>query len=1196
MLNGTGTVFDATNAVNFSSTGTVYVNAATVSGTKTIVNGFNETQADDGYSVATSGTNGIILNTADVITLTGGFYSVDLTGFAGTLSNTARTIYGNWLTPASGGTYTAGAVATTFGSTNASARTITSNGRTLDFPITFNGSSGKWTLQDTLTIGATRALTWTNGTLDVNNQNISGAASITINGGTFQLNNTGGTTFSTALAVTQSTGTFYLGTNLTVTNASGYTLTAGSLYLWPSGGSTPYKLTTTVFSSSGTGVRYIDNTYGSSIDCTGTGTVWNTGTSTNLTTSDNGNIGNVVVNVTSAGSTAITVASGTLSSADAISFNFTGGTYALTFLGTTGYTAGNVDFTGYGGTLGAIAGNVGGNSATIYGALTLSSAMTLTASASTLIFGSGVTGGSFNITTAGKTLDFPINFNAVNNTLTLQDNFAVGATRAMTWAGGTLDLNNKTFSGFVSLTVLATTNTFVLNNTGGTVYSTTVAITHTSGGLSLGTNLTTTNASGYTFTAGTLTFNNYTLTTTIFASNNTNVRVINFGTSGNITCNGSGASLFNMATSSANFTRTGNPIVNIDNNTATASTVACAYIESNALSFNFISGTYTLTFLGTAGYTAGAVNFTGFSGTWAATSTGALYGNLTLSATMTLTTSASIMTLSGTSGTKTITSNGKSIPFPITVNSIGATWKLLDAFTLATVTTALTHAGGTFDLNGLTATVGTYTVGANSNNKNLTFNGGTLLVTGSGTTAFNNTSTGNYTTTAGTGTGYIRLNSSTAKTFVGGGSTYNCTVSHDGSGTLTFSGSSSFSSIATGITPAAFIFTAGTTQTVASWGVNGTSGNLITIDSSVSGTLANISKTDGGYMDYVSVKDIAFQPCSTDGSGALPMLWFAGANSTNRGNNFGISFEAYIENAKTYYISLTSVSSWTLPADWNPNNNTIHLIGGGGGGAGSRSVGGLGGGPGGGGGGYTKILNYSSVAGTVVSTAVGAAGAAGAANGAGGAGGTTVFGAYTAGGGGGGSYGTGGAAGVGSTYNGGRGGLGSNYSGVNGGSGGGGGAGGPYGPGGQGGDNYVTNGGATGGGGNGGGYAGSTTAGGNGWLNTGGGVGAVAGTLGTGGGGGPSGAFTTGKNGGSGFDIYGFIGGGGGGGGNFGGSGGGPGGTGGNYGAGGAGAGLNAGANPATFSGGPGASGLIVIRYIVAAAGTGSSGSFFSFF
>jgi hypothetical protein len=366
---------------------------------------------------------------------------------------------------------------------------------------------------------------------------------------------------------------------------------------------------------------------------------------------------------------------------------------------------------------------------------------------------------------------------------------------------------------------------------------------------------------------------------------------------------------------------------------------------------------------------------------------------------MTLTTSASAMTLGGTSGTKTFKSNGNAITFPINLNVSGGTKQLTDAFTMATVTHTFTHTNGTFDLNGYTATVGLYTTATGT--KNLTLTNGTLVVAGSGATAFNNAVPTGFTTTDASGTGKISLTSSTAKTFVGGGSTYNCAVSHDGTGILTFSGSNSFRSLTTGVAAASFIFTIATTQTVTSWDVNGTAGNLVVINSSTSGTLANISKTGGGSMDYVSIADIAFQPCSTNGSGALPMLWAAGANSTNRGNNFGIVFEAYDADARTYVISLTSTTSWTIPEDWNSSDNTIHLIGGGGGAPGSRTYQGAGGGSGGGGGGYSQITNYSSSPGTVVSVTVGAGGTAGGyvqfgsqvAAGVGGNGGSTIFGA-----------------------------------------------------------------------------------------------------------------------------------------------------------------------------------------------------------
>ena len=148
--------------------------------------------------------------------------------------------------------------------------------------------------------------------------------------------------------------------------------------------------------------------------------------------------GTQVVNVTSVGSTAITVTTGALSEANSISYNFTGGTYVLTFLGTANYSARNVDFTGFAGTLGSI------STATVYGNLKLSTGMTLTATSNALFF--SATSGTQQITTNGKTIDFPLTFNGVGGTFQLQDALTMGSTRTATLTNGTLDLNGKTMT------------------------------------------------------------------------------------------------------------------------------------------------------------------------------------------------------------------------------------------------------------------------------------------------------------------------------------------------------------------------------------------------------------------------------------------------------------------------------------------------------------------------------------------------------------------------------------------------------------------------------------------------------------------------------------------------------------------------------------------------------------------------------
>ncbi|HEX5448353.1 MAG TPA: hypothetical protein VFW90_04115 [Candidatus Saccharimonadales bacterium] len=82
-------------------------------------------------------------------------------------------------------------------------------------------------------------------------------------------------------------------------------------------------------------------------------------------------------------------------------------------------------------------------------------------------------------------------------------------------------------------------------------------------------------------------------------------------------------------------------------------------------------------------------------------------------------------------------------------------------------------------------------------------------------------------------------------------------------------------------------------------------------------------------------------------------------------------------------VFLTTGTTWQVPNDWNPYNNSIEVIGGGGGGANGASNQG-GSGAGGAGGAYSKAVNVAMPAGNTVTVKVGVAGTAG-----GGAGGDT---------------------------------------------------------------------------------------------------------------------------------------------------------------------------------------------------------------
>jgi len=231
---------------------------------------------------------------------------------------------------------------------------------------------------------------------------------------------------------------------------------------------------------------------------------------------------------------------------------------------------------------------------------------------------------------------------------------------------------------------------------------------------------------------------------------------------------------------------------------------------------------------------------------------------------------------------KTITTNGVTFGNSINFNGVGGAWTLGSAV----LTTAIaTLANGTLDLNGKTLTATTrLTIGAGT--KNLTFNGGTIIIVSASSSAVNNIGPTNFTTTAGTGTGTISLTATTAKTFVGAGSTFNCTINQGGVGDLTITGSNTFSNItntykSTGAT--SILFTAGTTNTFADWNASGESTRLLTIgsDTAASHTLSKASGTVSA--DFLSIS----RSTATGGAG-----WYAGANSTNGGNNSGWIFTA----------------------------------------------------------------------------------------------------------------------------------------------------------------------------------------------------------------------------------------------------------------------------------------------------------------
>jgi hypothetical protein len=257
-------------------------------------------------------------------------------------------------------------------------------------------------------------------------------------------------------------------------------------------------------------------------------------------------------------------------------------------------------------------------------------------------------------------------------------------------------------------------------------------------------------------------------------------------------------------------------------------------------------------------------------------------GSLTFQATNFTRAYTGTTTFNATTTGKTVTVNGVTFAGGVTFNGVGGVWALGSALGGSG---AITLTNGTLDLNGKTLTVSLRFVTA-TGTKNLTFNGGTLICSFPTPTAFNNAAPTGFTTTAGTGTGTISMTAAAAKTFVGGGSTFNCTLNQGGAGALTITGSNTFSNITNtrkSVSAASILFTAGTTNTFSDWNASGESTRLLTIGS-VTAASHTLSKASGTVSaDFLSIS----QSTATGGAG-----WYAGANSTDGGNNSGWIFTA----------------------------------------------------------------------------------------------------------------------------------------------------------------------------------------------------------------------------------------------------------------------------------------------------------------
>jgi hypothetical protein len=749
VLTGSGVVFNGVTT-GFTTSGTTKIVEPSLGAAQTITPGaLSEANSFDISVPATAGNF--------TLTLTAGGYN-DLT-FANatyTVANTAITVYGSLTINGTSPTFTAGTNAWTFAA-SATTETITTSGETLDFPVTFNGASGTWQLQDALTVASGRTTTLTDGTLDLQ--------SYTFTTGLFSSSNSNTRTiaFGTGKIVLTGTGTVWTtstANSLTITGTdrivepalgAAQTITPGS----PSEANTfdvvvpatAGNFTLTLTAGNFRNLTFANATY----------TVANTvlsvfgnlvvsGTTPTFTAGANSwtfsATGSTVQTVTTNGKTLdfpilkSGATTSTLQLQDALSVGLTR-TFTL--------TQGIVDLQSYTLTLGLfsssnstvrsiafgtgkilLAGTVGATS------WTTSTGTNFTSSGSKLVEltipATGTKILNFGTITEANTLDLITITGGGTGTIDLAGNI-----NNLTLFNGTYTIDSSTPSIFGNFVIGGTSptltgNTFTFAATSGTKTITSngkalegVTIDGVGGTFQLADALTSTT---FTFTNGTLNLQSYTLTcTTSFVSSNSNVRTLNFSTGKIVLSNTGSATILSMS-NSTNFASSGTRLVEaLTGSTGTRGLVfGTGVTEANTLNLSIVLG-------GSSGGTFNPItgrinNFTVANVTCALSSnsvgggfSATIYGDLTIGGTNVTwraeTVSGYTVTLGATSGTKLITTNGVTVGSNLNFNAVGGTWQLQSALTIHDEGTLLVSAG-TLDLNDYSVSTGLFSSNTSS--------------------------------------------------------------------------------------------------------------------------------------------------------------------------------------------------------------------------------------------------------------------------------------------------------------------------------------------------------------------------------------------------------------------------------------------------------------------------------------------------
>jgi hypothetical protein len=755
-LTGSGTVFNGV-ITGFTTSGTTKIVEPSLGAAQTITPGaLTEANAFDISVPATAGNFTLTLTA-------GGYHDLTFANATYTVANTALSVYGNLSIAGTSPTFTAGTNAWTFASAS-STQTVTTNGETLDFPITINGANTTFQLQDALTVASGRTVTLTDGTIDLQ--------SYTFTTGLFSSSNANSRTiaFGTGKIVLTGTGTVWTTSTVTSLTTSGskvvepalqaaQTITPGAILeanafdlVVPA---TAGNFTLTLTAGNFRNLSFDNATYTvANTALTIYGNLLVSGTSPTFTAGTN-----AWTFASAAGTQQITTNGETLDFP--ITINGASNTFQLQDALTIGptrtltLTDGTLDLQSYTLTLGLFSssnsntrtiafgtgkmvfnGTVTATSwttstvtnLTITGSRDVESTAPIAANTKTFTFGAIPEASAFNFTviTGGSTGIVAPGGN-VNN-LTLQND-------SYTFTPGTLSVfgnllvsgTSPVFTSSSTVTMAATSGTKTITTNGDSIDAP-IQISGAGGTFQIEDALTIGATRQFTFTNGTLNLQSYTLSTGIFSSSNSNSRTLNFGTGKIVLTNTATNTVFSTSTAT-NFVTTGTKLVEIlKNGTTPTKTISCgATTEANALDFTIVDaggGANVFSFGGnTNNITCPNITCTMQVGS----STWNIYGNLSLGGTSVSWTTASsvnVAVFAATSGTKTVTTNGVTLNSAITFNGVGGTWELGSALTVGT-TRVLTLTNGTLSLNNYSCSTGQF----QSNTGTRTLNFGTEKIT-----------------------------------------------------------------------------------------------------------------------------------------------------------------------------------------------------------------------------------------------------------------------------------------------------------------------------------------------------------------------------------------------------------------------------------------------------------------------------------